>query len=500
MKYLYTLILVTIFIIDLSAQARMSSGRLSVGSLTTASETLEVFGDSQITGLNPFLRFKLSTATPGAGEESGLHWRNSANSTNMRMLYSWLDNRLYVLPDTDQNFAHLSIENSTGHVGINVRDPQEQFHINGRMFITQDIRLDGAEYVQFEESGTRKAYLYYTGTHMLLENDETNGDIYIDGEREVRINTNDISRVYVKNDGKVGIGTSAPSESLDVEGNVTLPAGSGYLFDEAGVTKAAIGYNGNNMFIVNDEVSGAIIMDGESYVALNANDVERMRVTNNGNIGIGLTAPAERLHINGGIRIGTSTGNGAGTIRYTGSDFEGRIGSSWVSLSGGGSASPWAITGSNTYFSGSGNVGIGTNNPGHKLQVNGNIGMTGEIVGVSDIRTKKDINQIENASALIQQLRPVHYEFANDDFEKLDFPTGTQYGFVAQELEAVLPELVSHSTTTEMDGVQTELKGINYIQLIPVLTQAVQEQQALIENQQSQIEELKSLVRDLTKK
>jgi hypothetical protein len=500
MKYLYTTILLCIFIFDLSAQARMSSGRLSVGSLTAASETLEVFGDSQITGLNPFLRFKLSTATPGAGEESGLHWRNATDQTDMRMLYSWLDDRLYFLPDTDQNFAHLSIENSTGNVGINVRDPLEQLHVNGRMFITQDIRLDGPEYIQFEESGTRKAYLYYSGTHLFLENNETNGDIYIDGENEVRLNTDDISRMYIKKDGKVGIGTSLPSELLDVDGNITIPPNSRYGFDESGVNKAAIAYNGTNMFIENDETNGAITIDGESFVSINSNDIERMRVANNGNVGIGETSPAEKLHIAGGIRIGASTGNGAGTIRYTGSDFEGRVGSSWVSMTaGGGNGSLWTPSGGNAYFN-SGNVGIGTTSPAHTLQVNGDIGMTGEILGVSDIRTKKDIKEIKNASAIIQKLRPVNYEFSNENFEDLDLPIGQQFGFIAQELEDVLPELVAHSATAKMDGVKTELKGINYIQMIPVLTQALQEQQSLIDKQQSQIEELKTLVKDLVKK
>lgn len=501
MKYLYTLILLTIFIIDLSAQARMSSGRLSVGSLTTASETLEVFGDSQITGLNPFLRFKLSTASPGVGEESGLHWRNQANSTNMRMLYSWLDNRLYVLPDTDQNFAHFTVENATGHVGINVRDPQEQFHVAGKMFITDDIRFDGSEYLQWEESGTRKAYVRFSGTSLLIENDETNGNIVIDGENEIRLNTNDVERVTLTVDGDVGIGDFSPSEKLDVEGNITVPANSRYGFDEAGVNKAGMAYNGTNMFVVNSEAGGALTLDAKSHLSFGVNSSETIRVALNGNVGIGQTAPAERLHIDGGIRIGPSTGNGAGTIRYTGSDFEGRVGSSWVSLSaGGGGASPWTINGANTYFSGSGNVGIGTTNPTRKLQVNGDIGMTGEIVGVSDLRTKKDIIQITNASDIIKKLRPVNYEFANENFDNLDLPKGLQYGFVAQELEAVLPELVSHSTTTEVDGVQTDLKGINYIQMIPVLTQALQEQQSLIDKQQTQIEELKSLVKEFVEK
>jgi len=477
----------------------MTSGRLAVGSLTTATETLEVFGDGQITGENPFLRFKLTDPTPDGSDESGLHWRNSANASNMRMLYSWLDNRLYVLPDTDQNFSHFTVENATGHVGINVRDPEEQFHVAGKMFITDDIRLDGSEFIQWEESGTRKAYVRYTGTDIALVNDEADGWIVTDATAQLKFRTADILRMVVKEDGLVGIGTDSPTALLDVEGDITLPANSTYAFDEAGVQKAGIAYNGTNMFIENDETNGAITIDGESYVAINSNDIERMRIRNNGNVGIGLTTAAEKLHVNGGIRIGAAIGNGAGTIRYTGSDFEGRVGATWQSLTSGGGGSVWTASGSNAYFN-SGNVGVGTNTPAHKLQVNGDIGMTGEIIGVSDVRTKTSIKNMTEASSIIQQLRPVSYEFSATNFENLDLPKGLQYGFVAQEVEDVLPELVSHSATTEMDGVQTELKGINYIQMIPVLTQALQEQQSLIDNQQAQIDELKSLVKTLTEK
>lgn len=498
MKYSYTILLLTIFFLDLSAQARLTSNRLSVGSLTAASETLEVFGDGQITGTNPFLRFKLTDAVPSSGDESGLHWKSSDNTTDMRMLYSWLDDRLYFLPDTDQNFAHLSIENATGHVGINVRNPLEQFHVAGKMFITDDIRFDGPEYLQWEESGTRKAYLRYTGTDVIIENDENDGWITMDAEAQLKLNTDDIQRMVIKKDGLVGIGTDSPTQLLDVEGDITLPAGSSYAFDESGVEKAGVGYNGTNMFVVNVETGGAVTVGAESHVVMSTNGVEKMRVALNGNVGIGTTSPTEKLQVNGGIRIGAATGNGAGTIRYTGSDFEGRVGSNWESLTGGGSGSVWTVSGANTFFN-SGNVGIGTNSPAHKLQVNGDIGMTGEIIGVSDLRTKKSIQDMTEANSIISQLRPVSYEFSSEDFENLELPNGTQYGFIAQEVESVLPNLVSHSTTTEMKGVQTELKGINYIQMIPVLTKALQEQQSLINNQQAQIDELKSLVNTLAK-
>lgn len=53
---------------------------------------------------------------------------------------------------------------------------------------------------------------------------------------------------------------------------------------------------------------------------------------NSGNIGIDISHPSEKLHINGGILIGTSESTINGTIRWTGSDFEGRKSDEWVSL------------------------------------------------------------------------------------------------------------------------------------------------------------------------
>lgn len=103
-----------------------------------------------------------------------------------------------------------------------------------------------------------------------------------------------------------------------------------------------------------------------------------------GAVGIGTVAPAETLDVAGGIRIGNSSKTNAGTIRWTGSDFEGYNGSAWMSftdigsgtLPGGSSGqtlyhngTSWTAT-SNLFHNGT-NVGIGTTAPTSVLEVMG---------------------------------------------------------------------------------------------------------------------------------
>lgn len=74
-------------------------------------------------------------------------------------------------------------------------------------------------------------------------------------------------------------------------------------------------------------------------------------------------------------------------------------------------------------------------------------------------------------------MRPVKYEFRKEEFTDLKFSEGYKYGFIAQELEQVIPE----ATKKDEEG----FYSVNYDMLIPVLTQAIKEQQ-------KQIEELKA--------
>jgi hypothetical protein len=102
----------------------------------------------------------------------------------------------------------------------------------------------------------------------------------------------------------------------------------------------------------------------------------------------------------------------------------------------------------------------------------------GTWVNASDITIKKDIKEIEYGLKEVMELKPKWYRMIEDDLE--------QIGFIAQDVEEVLPELVSTS--------QRGMKGLSYGQLNAVLVKAIQEQQSQISAQSIEIENLKKLI------
>ena len=110
---------------------------------------------------------------------------------------------------------------------------------------------------------------------------------------------------------------------------------------------------------------------------------DRIIIGQDGKVGIGVPGPAEKLEVDGAIKIGTTSNTNAGTIRWTGTDFEGYTGSNWVSLTSGGGGL-WTDQGtyiySNNYnqfvITDTGNVGIGTTGPKERFHIGGTKGAT----------------------------------------------------------------------------------------------------------------------------
>ena len=194
---------------------------------------------------------------------------------------------------------------------------------------------------------------------------------------------------------------------------------------------------------------------------------------NTDNVGIGTNNPAKKLDVVGngkfttnlevGGEINTKTITHSGNHMYIKTTSDNHIifstnGSEILRLEKSG-----------------GNVGIGTNSPGQKLEVNGTVKAT-NYIATSDRNLKENIVQINNENVIdkVTSLNGYNFNFKDDETKQ------TKSGLIAQEVEELMPELVSTNT----DG----NKSMDYNGMIPYLVECIKVQQTQIQSQQTQIQ------------
>jgi hypothetical protein len=186
--------------------------------------------------------------------------------------------------------------------------------------------------------------------------------------------------IYNTNTGNVGIGTNTPNAQLEIYKSQN--AGTTLILDNSFTTAGNAAYSGfwfrqggtNRFFFgaVNDgnttQVGGAGAVMFWNYIngpmLFSTNNAERMRINSAGQVGIGTTSPSYKLDVAGQVR--SSSGGFVfpdGTTQTTAAT---------------GSGSQWTTNSSNVYYS-AGNVGIGTATPAAKLEVVGDVVVSGNI-------------------------------------------------------------------------------------------------------------------------
>jgi len=222
---------------------------------------------------------------------------------------------------------------------------------------------------------------------------------------------------------------------------------------------------------------------------------QAMTLSSSGFLGIGATSPAYPIDINAGVNaasIGFSSSIASGTNFKISQGIQGVAngGMSIYDLTN--SAVRMAID-----FSGNLLIGYTSSNGSYKLQVNSQIFATSATVATSDGRYKKDIQSLEGALGLVNQLNPVQFSWKQHPIHAFDITTPT-IGFIAQEVQQVLagkpyvnsiikanecvisPEEKDEEGNVTKQAVTEEFLGIAEGNMIALLTKAIQEQQALI--------------------
>ncbi len=243
------------------------------------------------------------------------------------------------------------------------------------------------------------------------------------------------TRMALTNLGRLGLGTTAPTATLDVRGNA--------VFNELG---------GNFDFRVESDLLNYMF-----WIDASANNVK-----------IGTSALSSML-----LRVGQTTGAGI------------HIGSVETIADAGGN-----LLETNSTFIPSTDNNRNLGSPTRRWnQVWAGVG----VIQTSDGRDKEHVRDLEYGIAEVMKLRPVKFNWKSQPYE------GDKIGLIAQEIETVISEVVQkHEWVQEEEGSdnmirkETDRYGVYYSDLIPVLVKALQEQQEEIEGLKARLEEIEN--------
>jgi hypothetical protein len=257
----------------------------------------------------------------------------------------------------------------------------------------------------------------------------------------------------------VGIGTTTPTEKLEVIGSINVTADASYRIGSG--TDRFIKYRVGNSDILYSFDSGDFYRQdiGNSNHSWFTNNAERMRIDSSGNLLVATTAQL-----------------GAGRLCV---DFN--------------QSTHQAITLRNTNGSNGGNYILFLNSSSNQAGLIGQTGATTvSYTTSSDYRLKENIVPMVGALDKVLQLKPVTYTWKQDG--------SNGQGFIAHELQAIVPDCVvgekdAVETYTDEDGIeQTRItpQGVDTSFLVATLTAAIQEQQTIINDLKARVTALEA--------
>ncbi|EQC44518.1 endosialidase chaperone [Bacteriovorax sp. BSW11_IV] len=463
-------------------------GDIGIG-VTSPTEKFHVAGNGLFRGTTPKLKVQESNHAAGISEiqVGQSDWYGSLQYNSATDVFSI---------DTYNNgtvtgTGGIHIKHTSGNVGIGTQAASELLDVNGNVKITGDLKMSGSDsYIWTNGTGTGYTGIYdQANSKVLLYTSETNGH--------------------------VGVGTATPNSKLTVNSNVFTNAplnhAEGGLLVINGNDFGGIGLldrDGNSattndystvLFYGDDLGEDLHLSHWRSGASAFRHDVTIKGET--GKVGFGTTNPESIIHVVGGAPYLTWEETDTTQKFYTGVDGAGW----WIRQ--GTTANPDIFTVKNTGF-----IGINDSTPSAALTVGGNIAASGWVGAgcegacstdayvinyadgrihtydgssavcskaggastftcSSDERLKNTVEDFTDGLNYVLQLRPRTYYWNNDDKNIL------QYGFIAQEVQKVIPHAVSEQERPE--GV---FLGLDQGAFTPYIINAIHDLDAKIEN------------------
>jgi len=404
-----------------------------------------------------------------------------------------------------------NISYSGGNVGVGTTTPLSKLDIRGLASasgLALNMNFDGATWRQVTtgygayfqvDNATGNFYFWNTPSSVAAGGATTTPGqrLTITSSGNVGIGTTEPTAKFQINDGTVANGTNTQFAIYGGRTNTTNVEYANIFFGErsdgGGAGSKISSFTGNSNYETGLAFSTSKDIGGSSGLT------EAMRIGANGNVGIGTTIPSQKLDVAGSIKISNQSGPVATPDKID-------LGSSYSNGATRDQLKIYLVDIGGTQRYGFG-IGVSSDIQYHsqvahdfyvdnskRFSVTGSGG-----ANTSDRRLKRDILPLNKYGLQqVMQLNPVTYIFKNDNANT------PQVGFIAQEVKQIIPEVV---TGKEGDLSKGESLGIVYGNLVPVLTKAIQEQQATIETlktakeaQQKEIDELKELDNKLMNK